>query len=95
MKIWYFICVLFQLYSFNILIEEGSKITYVPSNDKEIKLNYRLTCLNLKQIFFNKTTIDLQKLDEDVYTYFDNYFAKYIDLTFNFSRNQEKKRNLK
>ena len=78
MKVWYFICILFAFFSINILIEEGSKITYVLSSDEEIKLNYSLACFNLKKIFSNKTTIDLQQLDKDVYTYFDNYFAKLI-----------------
>ena len=95
MKVWYFICILFALYSINILIEEGSKITYVPSNDEEIKLNYHLTCFNLKQFLFNKTTIDLQKLDDDVYTYFDNYFAKYIDRKFKKKKEKFKKIFLK
>ena len=79
MKVWYFICILFALYSINILIEEGSKITYVPSNDEKIRLNYSLACINLKQIFSNKTTIDLQKLNENAYAYFDNYLANFFD----------------
>ena len=88
MKVWYFICILFALYSINILIEEGSKIIYVPSNDEEIKLNYILACFNLKQIFSNKTTIDLQQLNEIIYAYYDNYFSKVIDRRY--YPNQEK-----
>ena len=83
MKVWYFICILFSLYSIDILINEGSKITYVPSNDEEIKLNYSLACFNLKLIFSNKTTIDLRQLDENAYAYFDNYYSKFIEETFN------------
>ena len=92
MKFWYFICILFALCSINNLIEKGSKITYVPSNNEEIKLNYNLACLNLKEIFSNKTTIDLQKLDKDAYAYFDNYFSKLIDRRFNKHKEEFKKR---
>ena len=96
MKVWYFICILFALYSFNILIEEGSKITYATSNDEEIKLNYSLACFDLKQIFSNKTIIDLQQLDENAYAYFDNYFAKFIDETFNeYGKEYKKKLKIK
>ena len=91
MKVWYFICILFAWYSINNLIEDGSKITYVLSSDEEIKLNYRLACFNLKEIFSNKMIIDLQKLDEDAYAYFDNYFVNIIDRRFNKRREETKK----
>ena len=80
------------MYSINILIEEGSKIAYVPSNDEEIKLNYRLACFNLKEVFSNKTTIDLQQLDEYVYTYLDNCFANVLVRKFKKYREEFKKR---
>ena len=92
MKVWYFICILFALYSINISIEEGSKTTYVLSNNEETKLNYHLTCFDLKEVFSNETTIDLQQLDKNLYTYLDNYFAKLIDRTYKKNREGLKKK---
>ena len=91
MKVWYFICILFALHSINILIEEGSKITYVTSDDEENELNYLLVCIDLKQIFSNKTTIDLQQLDENAYAYFGNYFSEDIDRIYKKKQERIKK----
>ena len=74
MKVWYFICILFAFYSINILIKESNEIKYQSINKTE-PIDY-LACFNLKEIFSNKTTIDLQQLDQNVYTYFDNYFPR-------------------
>ena len=74
MKVWYFICILFTFYSINILIKESNEIKYQFSNETE-PIDY-LACFNLKKIFSNKKTIDLQQLGKDVYAYFDNYFSR-------------------
>ena len=74
MKVWYFICILFALYSINILIKESNEIKYQSINETE-PFDY-LACFNLKKIFSNKKTIDLQQLGKDVYAYFDNYFSR-------------------
>ena len=74
MKIWYAICIWLCYFSISNLVKENSEIIYKSINQNE-PTNY-LVCFNLKEIdtLINKTTVDLQKLDEIVSRYFSNRF---------------------
>ena len=74
MRVWYFICALFFLYNLKNLFEESDETKYKFSNETE-PVDY-LACFNLKEIFSNKKTIDLQQLDGNAYAYFYNFFFK-------------------
>ena len=71
MKIWYFISILFCLYSLNILNEEKDILIYKSINQSEPY--YYLSCFDLRKevkILANKTTIDLNDLNQIVYDHF-------------------------
>ena len=81
MKIYYMICILFCLYSINILKEEKNDVIYKKIDQKEPI--YHLICFNVKEeLYFNKTSIDLEQLNIDVY----NYFNK-LEYRYNFRKN--------
>ena len=79
MKIWYVICLWLCYFSISNLVKENSEIIYKSINQTETT-NY-LVCLNLKEIdtLTNKTTVDLQQLDEIVSSYFSISFSDFFN----------------
>ena len=67
MKIWYFLCILFCVYSINILIGERYEITYTLDERSEIEQVEHLICMNLndeKSPFSNQIELRPSELDK-------------------------------
>ena len=72
MKAWYFLCIFFSLYCLSTLVEESYDVAYQFENRTE-EYEY-LACFDLKKYFYsltNRTEIDLNQLNLDIYNYFD------------------------
>ena len=74
MKIWYFLCILFCVYSINILIGERYEITYTLDERSEIEQVEHLICMNLndeKSPFSNQIELRPNELRDKLLKFFE------------------------
>lgn len=70
LKIWYYFCILFCLYSIHTLVEDSHQILYKKIKETKTGLLY-LACENLEDIYPGKKKIDLKKFRKNLYKYYE------------------------
>lgn len=86
MKLWYCICLLFCIYCISILVDERLEVTYAVEKATNTRIDY-LICMKLTAIFGNQTVIQLSRLKNDLWDYFNRTF--YQPDQYRFNRNRE------
>ena len=73
MKIWYFLCLMFCIYSLNTFVQESYQVAYTLLPDDHHEPIHRLDCRRLSDLSLNKTKYSMSLLKEDLVRHFENY----------------------